>query len=78
MLLDLNSATFDDDLTYIFERNVAKARRENKKLLDRPDGIKAEEVNRRSFGSSPVPTAPEKAVFMVMSVPRISTDRSGS
>jgi hypothetical protein len=40
MLLDLNSATFDDDLTYVFERNVAKARRENKKLLGSPDGIK--------------------------------------
>jgi hypothetical protein len=41
MLLDLNSATFDDDLTYVFERNVAKARRENKKLLGSADGIKA-------------------------------------
>jgi hypothetical protein len=39
MLLDLNSATFDDDLTYAFEKNVAKARRENKKLLGSPDGI---------------------------------------
>jgi hypothetical protein len=39
MLLDLNSATFDDDLTYVFERNVAKARRENKKLLGSADGI---------------------------------------
>jgi hypothetical protein len=41
MLLDLNSATFDDDLTYVFERNVAKARRQNKKLLGSADGIKA-------------------------------------
>ena len=41
MLLDLNSATFDDDLTYVFERNVAKARRENKKLLGSADGIKS-------------------------------------
>jgi hypothetical protein len=39
MLLDLNSATFDDDLTYAFEKNVAKARRENKKLLGSADGI---------------------------------------
>jgi hypothetical protein len=39
MLLDLNSATFDDDLTYVFEKNVAKARRENKKLLGSADGI---------------------------------------
>ncbi|MBV9971477.1 MAG: hypothetical protein JO228_15960 [Xanthobacteraceae bacterium] len=39
MLLDLNSNTFDDDLTYVFEKNVAKARRENKKLLGSADGI---------------------------------------
>jgi hypothetical protein len=39
LLLDLNSATFDDDLTYAFEKNVAKARRENKKLLGSADGI---------------------------------------
>jgi hypothetical protein len=39
MVLDLNSATFDDDLTYVFEKNVAKARRENKKLLGSADGI---------------------------------------
>ena len=39
MLLDLNSATFDDDLTYVFEKNVTKARRENKKLLGSADGI---------------------------------------
>jgi hypothetical protein len=38
MSLDLNSTTFDDDLTYVFERNVAKARRENKKLLGSADG----------------------------------------
>jgi hypothetical protein len=41
MLLDLNGATFGDDLTYVFERNVAKARRENKKLLGSADGIEA-------------------------------------
>jgi hypothetical protein len=39
VLLDLNSATFDDDLTYVFQKNVAKARRENKKLLGSADGI---------------------------------------
>jgi hypothetical protein len=42
MLLDLNSTTFDDDLTYVFERNVAKARRENKKLLGSADGVEHE------------------------------------
>jgi hypothetical protein len=40
MILDLTSATFDDDLTYIFERNVAKARRENRKLLGWAEGVK--------------------------------------
>jgi hypothetical protein len=39
--LDANSPTFDDDLTYVFERNVAKARRENKKLFGSPDGPQA-------------------------------------
>jgi hypothetical protein len=41
MLLDLNSTTFDDDLTYVFEKNVAKARRENKRLLGSADGIES-------------------------------------
>jgi hypothetical protein len=41
MLLDLNSATFDDDLTYVFEKNVAKARRENKQLLGSADGTES-------------------------------------
>jgi hypothetical protein len=50
MILDLTSATFDDDLTYIFERNVAKARRENKKLLGSADGIKANKHRLRLFG----------------------------
>ncbi len=36
--LDANSPTFDDDLTYLFERNVARARRENKKLFGSADG----------------------------------------
>ena len=39
--IDANSPTFDDDLTYIFERNVAKARRENKKLFGSADGPQA-------------------------------------
>jgi hypothetical protein len=37
--LDANSATFADDLTLLFERNVAKARRENKKLFGSADGL---------------------------------------
>jgi len=38
LTLDANSPTFDDDLTYLFERNVARARRENKKLFGSADG----------------------------------------
>lgn len=37
--LDANSATFIDDLTTVFEKNVAKARNENKKLFGSPDGL---------------------------------------
>jgi hypothetical protein len=39
--LDANSATFPDDLTVVFTRNVAKARRENKELLGSADGPSA-------------------------------------
>ena len=39
--LDANSATFIDDLTTVFEKNVAKARRENKQLLGSADGLRA-------------------------------------
>ena len=35
--LDANSATFDEGLKYVFSRNVAKARRENKRILGRAD-----------------------------------------
>jgi hypothetical protein len=37
---DVNSPTFDDDLTYVFQRNIARARRENKKLFGSADGPK--------------------------------------
>jgi len=37
--LDANSPTFDDDLTFVYRANVAKARRENQKLFGSPDGI---------------------------------------
>jgi hypothetical protein len=36
--LDPQSPTFEDDLTEIFQRNIARARRENKKLFGSPDG----------------------------------------
>jgi hypothetical protein len=51
MILDLTSATFDDDLTYIFQRNVAKARRENRLLLGSADGVKAEKHKLRTSGN---------------------------
>ncbi len=38
--LDANSATFIDDLTTVFERNVRKARLENVKLFGSADGLK--------------------------------------
>jgi hypothetical protein len=40
--LDANSATFIDDLTTVFRRNVARARRENRQLLGSADGLRAE------------------------------------
>lgn len=40
--LDANSETFADDLTVVFERNVARARRENKRLLGSASGRRAQ------------------------------------
>jgi hypothetical protein len=37
LTLDANSSSFDDDLQYVFSRNVAKARRENKRLFGSAD-----------------------------------------
>lgn len=37
--IDANSKTFDSDLTELFRRNVAKARRENKRLLGSASGM---------------------------------------
>ncbi|MBN8994573.1 MAG: hypothetical protein J0H63_07815 [Rhizobiales bacterium] len=37
--LDANSATFGTDFRDVFERNVVKARRENRKLTGTADGI---------------------------------------
>jgi hypothetical protein len=36
--IDANSKTFDNDLTELFRKNVAKARRENKRLLGSASG----------------------------------------
>jgi hypothetical protein len=44
--LDANSATFIDDLTTVFEKNVAKARLENVKLFGSPDGRKSKNGSR--------------------------------
>ncbi len=35
--LDVNSRTFGDALQYIFRKNVAKARRDNKQAVGAPD-----------------------------------------
>lgn len=40
LTLDANSATFSDDLTLVFRRNVARARRENKRLFGSPSGLR--------------------------------------
>ena len=40
LALDANSATFIDDLTTVFEKNVKKARLENKRLFGSPDGTR--------------------------------------
>jgi hypothetical protein len=37
--VDANSPTFGNDLTIVFERNVAKARRANKKKFGSPDRV---------------------------------------
>ena len=37
LTLDTRSKTFGDDLTYVFGKNVAKARRENKRLTGAAD-----------------------------------------
>jgi len=39
--LDPQSPTFEDELTEVFQRNIARARRENKKLFGSPDGLPA-------------------------------------
>jgi hypothetical protein len=39
--LDANSATFIDDLTTVFEKNVSKARTENTRFFGSPDGSRA-------------------------------------
>jgi hypothetical protein len=35
--LDVSSRTFGDDLLYVFRKNVAKARRDNKQVVGAPD-----------------------------------------
>ena len=38
--LDAHSPTFDEDFLYVFNKNVAKARRENKRVLGSADGVR--------------------------------------
>ena len=40
LCLDANSPTFTDDLLIVFRKNVAKARRENKRLFGSADGFR--------------------------------------
>jgi len=37
LTLDANSSSFEEDLRYVFSKNVAKARRENKRVLGSSD-----------------------------------------
>jgi hypothetical protein len=38
LVLDADSPSFAEDLTYAFKRNVARVRRENKRLFGSPSG----------------------------------------
>ena len=38
--IEVTSTTFENDLTFVYKKNVAKARSENKKLFGSPNGIK--------------------------------------
>lgn len=49
--IDADSPTFDDDLTYAYKANVARARRENKKMFGSPDGFEKLAHRMKSSGS---------------------------
>ncbi len=38
-VLDARRATFGTDLAYVFGRNVSRAREENEKVTESPDGV---------------------------------------
>jgi hypothetical protein len=38
-VLDVNSRTFGDDLQYVFSKNVARARRDNRRAIGAPDVV---------------------------------------
>jgi hypothetical protein len=59
--LDANSATFSDDLTAVFTRNVAKARRENKRLFGSANGLQAKHPTHSKDSARPVARAVAKA-----------------
>jgi len=46
--IDANSKTFADDLTYVFQKNVARARRENKRILGTADFVPGADAARRT------------------------------
>jgi hypothetical protein len=39
LAIDAHSPTFSEDLSYVFKKNVARARRENKKLPGTPNRV---------------------------------------
>ena len=39
-IVDSDSYSLDDDLTYVFKKNVARARRENARDFGSPDGLR--------------------------------------
>ena len=41
-ILDIDSATFGDDFRYVFERNVARIVRRNRRSGDASDGVRRE------------------------------------
>jgi hypothetical protein len=41
--LDANSASFDRDLQYVFDKNIAKARRENRRLLGSAGDVRSKD-----------------------------------
>lgn len=50
--VDSNDKNFDDDLTYVFQKNIARARRENKRKFGSSDGISTAGTETRKRSAS--------------------------